>query len=171
MLPNLLSLLRIPLAFLFLIDDSWYRSTALVGAMLTDVLDGFLARRYQQSSQLGAWLDPLADKFFMLFALIVFFLENRMTSYQIAAMLSRDIALLLFGGYLFLVGQMRSYRVQAILFGKMMTALQLIVACAIVWRMNIPSLVFLAFIFLGALSLGELFFNNRTGATTKGQRT
>lgn len=74
-LPNLLTLLRI-LAVPFFAIAVWYgrmpeACMLFVGAGLTDVLDGYLARRFNQKSALGAILDPAADKLLITTALIL----------------------------------------------------------------------------------------------------
>ncbi|HAC33645.1 MAG TPA: CDP-diacylglycerol--glycerol-3-phosphate 3-phosphatidyltransferase [Gammaproteobacteria bacterium] len=77
-LPNLLTLLRIALlpvmAMLFFLPFEWGRPAAgwvfLAGA-LTDIFDGLLARRLNQSSDFGRFLDPVADKLQVGIALIL----------------------------------------------------------------------------------------------------
>ncbi|MEG0691618.1 MAG: CDP-alcohol phosphatidyltransferase family protein [Oscillospiraceae bacterium] len=69
-IPNLLSFFRIflipvfVLTFIFSEADgvSWWPITVLVISGLTDLLDGFIARRYNQITKLGIMLDPIADK-------------------------------------------------------------------------------------------------------------
>lgn len=73
--PNLLTLLRI-LAVPFFAIAVWYGHTVdacilFVAAGLTDVLDGYLARRFNQKSALGAILDPAADKLLITTAFIL----------------------------------------------------------------------------------------------------
>ncbi len=72
---NIISLLRGPLAFLFIIDNSLCRGIAIILAMLTDSLDGYLARRYQTTTRLGAILDPAMDKFFVCFITTIFYMK------------------------------------------------------------------------------------------------
>ena len=66
--PNSLSIFRILLIFVFcaafLHDPTNYivAGAALVLSALSDVLDGFIARRFNQITELGKWLDPIADK-------------------------------------------------------------------------------------------------------------
>lgn len=156
-LPNFISLLRLPLAFAFLQDNSSIRLLAVIVAAMTDALDGFLARRYRQTSRLGTILDPLTDKFFVLTALTVFYFENKISILECLTMLSRDFAILLFGGYLILAGRFSSYKVEAIWCGKIFTALQLLVLLALVLGVALPSWFFGLFIALGIMSLAELF--------------
>ena len=66
-IPNLLSLLRLVLipfyAFVYLkTNRNDLAAALLVLSCLTDLLDGFIARRYHSISDLGKFLDPLADK-------------------------------------------------------------------------------------------------------------
>lgn len=65
-IPNLLSVLRIALIPLFILAVVYGHPTAalflFLGAGLTDALDGFIARFFDQRSELGAFLDPMADK-------------------------------------------------------------------------------------------------------------
>lgn len=66
-LPNLLSALRLPLIPLFLHlalgrDEPLAACGVLALSAATDVLDGFIARRFHMESELGRFLDPLADK-------------------------------------------------------------------------------------------------------------
>ncbi|HTS89750.1 MAG TPA: CDP-alcohol phosphatidyltransferase family protein [Gemmatimonadales bacterium] len=87
---DVLTLLRVPLAVLFLlIDDAIIRLGILAVAAATDLLDGFLARRLG-SSRFGAFIDPVADKLFMLAAFIVVAVSGTLTWYEIAGVLLRD---------------------------------------------------------------------------------
>ena len=87
---DVLTLLRVPLAVLFLlIDDAIIRLGILAVAAATDLMDGFLARRLG-SSRFGAFIDPVADKLFMLAAFIVVAVSGTLTWYEIAGVLLRD---------------------------------------------------------------------------------
>ena len=77
-IPNILTLLRIALIPVFVvcfyIPFEWsYLATTVVFtlAAFTDWLDGYLARKLQQTSQFGAFLDPVADKLMVVIALIM----------------------------------------------------------------------------------------------------
>lgn len=79
-LPNILSLSRIALAFIFaiLLFNSYKILSAGVFllAVATDVLDGYLARKYKQITLLGKILDPAADRLLMLLAFLILFLKH-----------------------------------------------------------------------------------------------
>ena len=88
---DLLTLLRIPLAVLFLlVPQPFARLTILAVAAATDLLDGVLARRLG-SSRFGAFIDPVADKLFMLAAFVVVALSGELAWYEIAGVLLRDL--------------------------------------------------------------------------------
>lgn len=77
-LPNILTLFRIALipvfVLLFYLPFDWNNLVAciiFVVAAITDWLDGFLARKLQQISKLGAFLDPVADKLMVAVALVL----------------------------------------------------------------------------------------------------
>ena len=156
-LSNSLSLLRAPLAFIFLVEDTTLRLSAIVLAMLTDSIDGYLARRYQGTTRFGAILDPAMDKFFVLFALVVFLLEKKLLPWEAGAMLSRDFSLCLFGLYLSFSGQWQNYELRAIRWGKITTALQFFILIGLTLGVSFSWHLYGSFIVLGALALFELF--------------
>lgn len=85
-LPNLLTLSRIAVLPLlvgaFYLDAPWSNIVAcavFAGASLTDYLDGWLARTYQQTSSLGRFLDPVADKIMVAVALLMLVADSRIT--------------------------------------------------------------------------------------------
>ena len=154
--PNILSLLRLPLALAFLQENIGVRVAAIIVAGLTDLLDGFLARRYGQSSTLGTILDPLTDKLFVLTALVVFIFENRLSIPEAMTMMSRDFAVIIFGSYLLLKGAFSLYKIEAIWCGKVFTTLQLFALLALTLGFSLPGWFYGAFVMLGVLALVEL---------------
>lgn len=153
---NFLSLLRGPLALLFIMNSTLCRSLAVALAMLTDYLDGYLARRYQATSQIGAVLDALMDKFFVFVAMSVFILEGNLQLWQAFALISRDFAVLFFALYIAVTGT--NFKVRAIWSGKVSTTLQFFVLLGLIFHLNIPTYIFWCFISLGFLALCELYF-------------
>lgn len=158
---NALSLFRGPLALLFLIDNVFYRTIAIVLAMATDCLDGYLARRYRTTSQLGAVLDPLMDKFFVCFAISILMYEHKIKLEAMLALLSRDFAVILFGVYLIVRGAWSNFQFRSIWCGKLTTILQFFVLLGLIFQIKIPIAVYGCFIVLGILALGELYLIER----------
>lgn len=157
-LSNFLSLLRGPLALLFMIDSPFYRSLAIILAMVTDGLDGYLARRFRMTSQIGAFLDPVMDKFFVFFGVSMFILEGRLQPWEALALISRDFAVLLFGFYLALRGSWANFQFRSIWSGKITTTLQFFVLLGLTFHLVMPLYIFWCFIALGILALFELYF-------------
>jgi phosphatidylglycerophosphate synthase len=165
--PNLLSLSRIPLALVFLQDNLFFRAAALILAMLSDCLDGYLARKHRLVTPLGTSLDPLMDKFFVFFVLGILFKEGRLCSWEAIAMLCRDFSVIIFGCYLAWKGTLRAYQVRAIWSGKVTTFMQFTVLLGLTCRMAFPPIVFISFIIIGLLALVELYLQ-RTKTKVEG---
>ncbi len=101
-LPNAITLLRI-LAVPFFAIAIWYNHlwealALFVAAGLTDLLDGWIARRFNQRSALGAFLDPAADKLLMTTAFILMALPKDHLRFPIPAWvailsISRDVVI------------------------------------------------------------------------------
>ncbi|NGX31668.1 MAG: CDP-diacylglycerol--glycerol-3-phosphate 3-phosphatidyltransferase [Chlamydiae bacterium] len=155
-LSNTLSALRAPLAFLFLFKDPYIRILAIFLAMLTDIFDGYFARLQRRTSRFGAILDPLMDKFFVFFVLVVLFLEHKFVYWQGLCLLSRDFSLILFGCYLTITKGWKKQQFRSIFWGKVSTACQFIVLILITLNYTLPNYVFYGFILLGLLALREL---------------
>jgi CDP-diacylglycerol--glycerol-3-phosphate 3-phosphatidyltransferase len=78
----------------------WLAIAIFVIAALGDGIDGYVARRFHQCTELGAALDPLADKLLLVLGLVVLTLNssphlNRIPLWLTATVLSRDVLLLL----------------------------------------------------------------------------
>jgi CDP-diacylglycerol--glycerol-3-phosphate 3-phosphatidyltransferase/cardiolipin synthase len=94
-LPNLLSLARFPLAATFALAQTDAQRITIVGmASATDLLDGWLARRTGRTSRSGALLDPIADKTFVVVALLSFVARGVLAPRELLTLLARDIATL-----------------------------------------------------------------------------
>lgn len=102
-----MSLLRvvlvIPLTFLLINQNS--SNTIIIAAILiamyiTDLLDGYLARKLNQVSELGKIIDPLADKIAVVSIVIILFLQGRVETWFFIVVIARDLLILLFGLYL-----------------------------------------------------------------------
>lgn len=82
-IPNLLTVLRVALIPVFILFfylpfswSYWAASAVFALAAITDWFDGYLARRWEQSTPFGAFLDPVADKLMVAVALVLLVEEH-----------------------------------------------------------------------------------------------
>jgi cardiolipin synthase len=83
----------------------WHNQTAIavslgVLAMFTDYLDGYFARKFNQTSEMGKILDPLADKVMVISIIIILALMHRIPLWLTVMIFARDILILIGGIYL-----------------------------------------------------------------------
>jgi CDP-diacylglycerol--glycerol-3-phosphate 3-phosphatidyltransferase len=149
--------MRAPLALLFFCDNVFFRALAIILAMITDYLDGYLARRFRMTSQLGAFLDPLMDKIFVITAAVITIQEGGMQIWEALSLISRDFAVLLFGFYLAVQGKWGTFKFRSIWCGKLVTTLQFFVLLGLTFHLSIPFYAYYFFILLGIFSWIELY--------------
>jgi cardiolipin synthase len=99
--PNLLSFLRlalVPVFLLLLVEgyDAWALIILAVSS-LTDFLDGWIARRFNQITRLGQLLDPAADRLYIFAALIGLAWRDLVPWWIVAVVVGRDVFLLILG--------------------------------------------------------------------------
>lgn len=135
-LPILLTWLRIlmiPLfAGVFYFEQSWLSHATqnlvatiiFTAAAITDWLDGWLARRLNQTSAFGAFLDPVADKLMVAAALIILVQLGRVDAVVALIIIGREIAISALREWMTSIGQGRSVAVSMV--GKIKTAAQMI---------------------------------------------
>ncbi|NNM59846.1 MAG: CDP-diacylglycerol--glycerol-3-phosphate 3-phosphatidyltransferase [Legionellales bacterium] len=132
-IPNILTWLRIVLIPVFVITFylpwSWARlTTAAIFAIaaLTDWLDGYLARSLSQTSRLGAFLDPVADKLIVVATLILLVGENHYPYLAIPAtvIVGREIVISALREWMAEIGKRASVAVSML--GKLKTVLQML---------------------------------------------
>ncbi|GAB6183835.1 CDP-alcohol phosphatidyltransferase family protein [Thermodesulfovibrio hydrogeniphilus] len=94
-IPNVLSLIRIMLVpfFIFSMNAKDYSSALkiLIIAGLTDCLDGIIARKFNQISKFGIFLDPLADKLLLLSIMVTFYINELAPRWFLVLVFTRDI--------------------------------------------------------------------------------
>ena len=132
-LPNILTLLRIALIPLLVIVfylpwQGHYLASGLIFAFaaLTDLLDGYLARKLNQETPFGAFLDPVADKLIVAVALIILLERNASLALAIPVMviISREIVISALREWMAELGKRASVAVSNI--GKVKTTLQMV---------------------------------------------
>jgi cardiolipin synthase len=100
-IPNLLSffrLLLIPVFLILLVSQQYiWALVVLVGSSLTDFVDGFVARHFNQVSRVGQLLDPAADRLFIFSTLIGLAWTGFIPWWLAGVILARDLLLLILG--------------------------------------------------------------------------
>jgi cardiolipin synthase len=135
-LPNLLTWARIVLIPLFVgifyFEKSWVSAPnqnlvatiIFVAAAITDWLDGWLARRLNQTSAFGAFLDPVADKLMVAAALIILVQLARVDAIIALVIIGRELTVSALREWMAKIGQSRSVAVSFL--GKIKTTSQMI---------------------------------------------
>lgn len=131
--PNFLTLLRILLIpfFVFCYYVPFHHipfrdivaTLIFLTAALTDLLDGYFARVLNQSSRLGSFLDPVADKLLVVSALCILLHLGRLPAWVIIVIVSREIAVSALREWMAILGQSNS--VAVCFMGKLKTVCQL----------------------------------------------
>lgn len=155
--PNSLTIFRISLipifVILFYLPYGWhYVASTIVFllASLTDYLDGYLARKLQQESAFGTFLDPVADKLIIIVALILLVEQHASCWFSIPALviICREIIISSLREWMAEVGKRTSVAVSWL--GKLKTTLQMtaIVVLLIIPPIKNSSITVIAYIFL-----------------------
>ncbi len=158
-IPNALTFLRILLVpfFLFAMNSKDY-SIALkivIFAGITDGLDGLIARKFNQTSKIGIFLDPLADKMLLLSVMVSFYIHELAPRWFILLVLTRDM--------LVAIGWVETYLTKKkiskpTMLGKISSASQVIIFGYILFSINfsvpqVPPLGYYLVSFLSIISL------------------
>ncbi len=126
-LPNYITILRVVLIpfFIDFMVYGYFRAALIVFivAGLTDALDGMAARLMKSRTELGAFLDPMADKLLIVSAFVTLALLDMLPVWLVIIVVSRDIILAL--GSLILYVNGFDIKVRPSLVGKSATVLQL----------------------------------------------
>ena len=95
-----------------------------VAVAITDWADGYLARRLNQTSSFGAFLDPVADKILVCASLLILLQQDRVDTFVALVIIGREIAISALREWMAKVGQAKSVAVAAI--GKLKTVSQMV---------------------------------------------
>ena len=132
--PNQITLLRLGFLpfFLILISYEQYRWAllVLVAAGLSDAVDGLLARKLNQRSPLGAYLDPIADKLLLSSSFIILAFKQKLAWWLTIIVLSRDVLILMVAVVILLISGYRPFPPS--IYGKLATALQILLVFMVV---------------------------------------
>jgi cardiolipin synthase (CMP-forming) len=147
---NRVTIFRIVLIPFFVVEVLYYVNTGkqvhyLLGvisfavAALCDGLDGYIARRFNQRSELGAILDPLADKLLLVSAIVLLSFDHRPYLHPIplwltGTIIGRDVLLLL--GLIVIQITVGKVKVRPRLVGKLATVLQMVVVLWVLTKLD-----------------------------------
>ena len=159
---NTLTILRVLMIPVFLVVLYWgfpgCRYVALgiyIVACLTDLLDGYIARHYNQISDFGKFMDPLADKMLVMAAMCYFVECGQMPGWCLAIVLLREFAVS--GMRLVAVEQGRV--IAAAWSGKVKTASTMVCLCLmLVFQSNLLNVVCIAVIVATTVYSGIEYF-------------
>ncbi|HSE18401.1 MAG TPA: CDP-alcohol phosphatidyltransferase family protein [Pyrinomonadaceae bacterium] len=148
--PNLLTVFRmvlIPVFASLLFYQRFILALAIfILAGVTDGLDGLLARRFDQKSQLGTILDPIADKLMLVTSFVVLSMRSVFPQplpthlpvpfWVTVAVISRDVFILVGAAAINIVTGFRGFRPSML--GKINTTVQIIAIAAIIFAASVP---------------------------------
>ncbi|HAQ50938.1 MAG TPA: CDP-diacylglycerol--glycerol-3-phosphate 3-phosphatidyltransferase [Gammaproteobacteria bacterium] len=132
-IPNILSLLRIALIPVLILvyllpspSAAMWSAIVFMVAGFTDALDGYLARRWQQTSAFGAFIDPVADKLLVAIALllILYRIPTWYILLPVLVIISREITVSALREWMAELGERQQVQVSSL--GKMKTAFQML---------------------------------------------
>ncbi|MBU0655317.1 MAG: CDP-alcohol phosphatidyltransferase family protein [Gammaproteobacteria bacterium] len=141
-IPNIITVVRIlsiaPICWLLWKESYALALVLLLLAGLSDALDGFLARRYGWFTRLGAMLDPVADKLFVVSVFIVFGLKGSLPWWLVVLVIGRDVVIVLGAiAYKLVRGRLE---MRPLLISKLNTGLQIFLLAMTLFHVALYSL-------------------------------
>ena len=171
--PNTLTIIRvllIPFFVAFMLCnitayDNYIALAIFIVASLTDTLDGYLARKYNQVTTFGKFMDPLADKLLVCAALICFLADpqTNMPAWVVIIIISREFII---SGFR-LVAAEKGVTIAASYWGKVKTFVQMAMSIFLVFHFQaevfriIESILIYASVILTIISLVDYIYKNR----------
>jgi len=132
--PNQITFLRLGFLPFFLILIAYERYgwalLVLVVAGLSDGIDGLIARKFNQRSSLGAYLDPIADKLLLSSSFLILAFKKQIAWWLTIIVLSRDVLILIVAVVIILSAGYRPFPPS--IFGKLTTLVQIILVFSVV---------------------------------------
>ncbi len=131
LIPLVVGVFYLPPSWLPLQDRNLAATVVFIVAAVTDWFDGFLARRWNQTSAFGAFLDPVADKLMVAGALLVLVQLDRCNAILAFIIIGREITISALREWMAQIGASKSVAVNSI--GKIKTAAQMTAVPALLY--------------------------------------
>lgn len=171
--PNRLTILRVAMIPLFVIAmlceqlpySDYIAGGLFIAACITDFFDGYLARKYNQVTTFGKFMDPLADKLLVCAALICFLADPKtnMPAWVVIIIISREFII---SGFR-LVAAEKGVTIAASYWGKVKTFVQMAMSIVLVFHFEaavfriVESILIYASVILTIISLVDYIYKNR----------
>jgi cardiolipin synthase (CMP-forming) len=123
MIPLIVGVFYLPDSWMSLFDKGVASTVIFIAAAVTDWFDGYLARRWNETSAFGAFLDPVADKLMVAGALLLLVQLGRADSILAFIIIGREIAISALREWMAQIGASKSVAVSSI--GKIKTTAQM----------------------------------------------
>jgi CDP-diacylglycerol--glycerol-3-phosphate 3-phosphatidyltransferase len=123
-LPLIVGVFYLPADVMPMVEKNLWATGMFVVFALTDWLDGYLARKLNQTSNFGAFLDPVADKFLVCACVLVLVHLQRIDAFVALIIIGREIAISALREWMAQIGASRSVAVHRI--GKLKTSAQMV---------------------------------------------
>jgi cardiolipin synthase len=140
-LPNLISLVRLLLVpaeiWLILVGRYGLAFWILAGAGISDALDGFIAKRFDRRTRLGALLDPFADKAMLVSVYITLGVTHQLEAWLVILVVVRDV--LIVGGFLLIQAFVVSKHYDPLYISKLNTGAQIILIGFVLARLGLDA--------------------------------
>src|SRR5690242_20111234 len=139
LIPVFVGIYYVPDEWMSPVLRNWVGMGVFALAAITDWFDGYLARRWGETSAFGAFLDPVADKLMVAAALILLVELGRAEAYLAIIIIGREIAISALREWMAQLGKSRNVAVAAI--GKVKTVAQMTALIALLlWENVIPGI-------------------------------
>lgn len=135
LIPLMICIYYVPESWLFGVGRDLAAMLVFVVAALTDWLDGYLARRWDETSAFGAFLDPVADKLVVATALIMLVQFGRLDAAIAAIIIGREITISALREWMAQLGAQKSVAVSMV--GKVKTAAQMVAISLLLYHQPI----------------------------------
>ncbi len=177
-IPNILTSIRlaaVPLLAWLIWNWPQYQLSGFITFLsiwLTDLLDGWIARRFNCTSEFGKLFDPLVDKIFQIATAVMMFMIGRIPLWVPIFIIIRESLMILGGWYLL---QARDTVVYSDIFGKAATMLYVLAFGLLFWLPDDPDwlrdIIFILPVLLSVAATVNYSYKNRYGLNLKKRET